>query len=774
MHNEMTGSAATLGHSVRPAEEVGIVHVGLDGRFLRSNLKFSQITGYSAAELQGLTFQEITHPDDCEADVELARRLAEGEIPAYTMEKRYIRKGGDTVWIRLTGSIVRDTQDAPLYFIAVIEDIESRKLAEAQALRWQRLFASAEFGLAQIDIESNTFIEVNPTFARQRGYAPAEMQGLRILDIYPPDRHEEARAKIQAIDKAGHAVFESVHLRKDGSSFPVLVEVTVIKDGEGRPVCRISNCQDITERKKAEGELQRIHEEVARHLAQLETVLDSMTGGLVVADLDGKVYHWNRAALEMHGFASLDECRRDLQDFRGIFEFSGLDGQAVPFENWPIMRILRGEQLKNWEVMLRRIGTDWQRIFAYSGTLARDTNGEPLLAILNIDDITERKRSEEALQRYRLIADNSRDIMLFIRRSDGKIVDANVAAVKAYGYTHEELLNLTILDLRAADTLEQAAIQLSIADDRGLLFETFHRRKDGTTFPVGVSSQGSTINGERMLISVIRDITQRKRYEQELLQAREEAEAASLAKSQFLASMSHEIRTPMTVFLGALEHLLQIDQNPQRRQLLTLADQAARRLHALIDDVLDFSRIEARRLEICAERFELRDSLQKIVGMMSTMAREKQLGLELEVAPAVPVHIVSDQYRLEQVLLNLLSNAIKFTERGRVEVSVQRVGGGLTFRVSDTGIGIPEDKFELIFHAFSQVDSSSTRRFGGTGLGLAISRQLVELLGGKLSVRSRQGAGSEFFFTIPLNAAADREQVPAAGAVRNPAGGHRQ
>jgi len=757
------------GRFSNPGQQMGIARVALDGRFLHCNQRFAEITGYSADELQALSFQDITHPDDLAADVDYARRLACGEIPTYYLEKRYLRKDGRPVWVRLTGSVVRDDTGAPQHFIAAIEDIEARKLAEAQALRWQRLFEAAEFGLAQVDLEENRFIEVNPTFARQRGYTPEELKGRSLLDIYPEEAQDGLLRNLQIIDEYGHAVFETVHLCKDGSRLPVLVEVTVIKDADGQPVSRVAYALDISERKLAEEALRTAHQESARHLAELETVLDNMTEGLVVADLDGRISHWNRAALAMHGFASLDECRRMLHEFRHIFELADLDGNVLPYESWPLKRILRGESIKDLELQLRRLGSEWRRIYSYSGTLVRNPGGTPLLAVLNIGDITERKRDEAALQRYRLIADHSRDIILFIRRDDGRILDANFAATQAYGYSHDELLGLTIYDLRTACSLDQAEAQLAAADERGILFETTHRRKNGTTFPVGVSSQGSTINGERMLISVVRDITQRKRYEEELLRAREAAEAASQAKSQFLASVSHEIRTPMTVFLGALEQLQQLDRNPQRRQLLDLAEQSARRLHALINDVLDFSRIEANRVELEAEPFDLSDCLDKVVRMMSPMAAEKGLALQLELAPAMPRYVVGDQYRLEQVLLNLISNAIKFTGAGEVTVAVRVDSDCLAFTVSDTGIGIPEDKHELIFQAFSQIDSSSTRRFGGTGLGLAISRRLVELMGGTIGVRSRVGGGSVFSFTLPLLVAGKVLPTPAAEAAWHPA-----
>ncbi|MHB8709110.1 MAG: PAS domain S-box protein [Desulfuromonadales bacterium] len=618
-HMDTVGSRLT-----RHPEETCIAHVGLDGRFLRFNQRFAAITGYSEEELLNLTFQEITHPDDLETDIQYARRLTDGDIPTYSIEKRYLRKDGSPVWVRLTGSVVRNDQGAPQYFVAVIEDIEA---------------------------------------------------------------------------------------------------------------------------------LRKAHEESERHLSQLETVLDSMTGGLVVADLEGNVYHWNRAALKMHGYSSMEQCCRQLQEFRDSYEFTELSGEVVPFDRWPMMRILQGEQLRNLELRIKRRGIGWQRVYSYSGALARDSSGQPLLAVLNIDDITERKRSEEVLQRFRLLADNSRDIMFFIRRHDGQILDANHAAAKAYGYSRDELLSLTIHNLRAACTAGQTEAQMAKADGDGILFETVHRRKDGSTFPAEVNSQGATIGGERILVSVIRDITERKRYEEELLKAKAAAEAANQAKSQFLANMSHEIRTPMTVFLGALEQLLQVVRQPEHRELLTLADQSAQRLYVLINDILDFSKIEANRVQVEEEPFDLQLCIQNTLAMMGPKAREKALALEMNIPSTLPRYLVGDQYRFEQVLINLIGNAIKFTEQGTVIVAAQGREDALEFTVSDTGTGIPEDKQAIIFQTFSQADNSSTRRFGGTGLGLAICKGLVELMGGKIGVLSKPGLGSVFWFTLPMKTA---------------------
>jgi PAS domain S-box-containing protein len=255
------------------------------------------------------------------------------------------------------------------------------------------------------------------------------------------------------------------------------------------------------------------------------------------------------------------------------------------------------------------------------------------------------------------------------------------------------------------------------------------------------------------MYGLVADVTDRKILEEDLKEAQQAAEEASRAKSEFLANMSHEIRTPMTVFMAALDHLLQIDESPERRPFLEMADQAAQRLRALIDDILDFSRIEARRLDIREEPFDPRVCVRNAVEMMELKAREKNLRLETNISPEIPPLVIGDKDRLGQVLINLMGNAVKFTLKGEVKISVRPRGDKIEFAVSDTGIGIPEEKRDLLFQSFSQADSSFSRKFGGTGLGLAISKGLVELMGGRIGVRSRPGGGSVFSFTLPMKPA---------------------
>jgi PAS domain S-box-containing protein len=277
------------------------------------------------------------------------------------------------------------------------------------------------------------------------------------------------------------------------------------------------------------------------------------------------------------------------------------------------------------------------------------------------------------------------------------------------------------------------------------------------------------------MIGVNLDVTRQRALEESLRSAKQAAEVAQLAaedanraKSEFLANMSHEIRTPMTVFMSAVEQLQQLDTVPEHQQLLGLADRASQRLHNLVNEILDFSRIEARRIELMESWFNPRTCLQEIMTLMTAKAREKGLRLELAISPTIPESLLGDQQRLGQVLLNLIGNAVKFSDEGVVKLAVQLHDGSLEFSVSDTGIGIPADKLEHIFETFSQVDSSATRRYGGTGLGLAISKGLVELMGGRISVRSRLGKGSVFTFTYPVNSLGYAEADRVAEDVGQP------
>src|SRR5215211_5654853 len=403
---------------------------------------------------------------------------------------------------------------------------------------------------------------------------------------------------------------------------------------------------------------------------------------------------------------------------------------------------------------------------------------EPLLQGFMVD-VTERKAAEQALldsqaelarqKAYYQELHGLSPVAIVTLDMDKRVLSWNPAAERLFGYAHGEAIDRRLGDLLfpTEDLREDSRAVQRQAEDHGLAHVIARRaRKDGVLVDVEILTVPLVVDGVRTGFLVLyHDIT-------ELLRAREDAEAANQAKSAFLATMSHEIRTPLNAVIGMGGLLLDTELTDEQRDFAEVIRTGGEALMRVIDDILDFSKIEAGKLELEEGSVEIRACAESALDLVAVPASKKEIELGCLVDDDVPAAIVGDATRLKQALGNLLANAVKFTEAGEVVLAVTAEDAGgdrrVRFSVRDTGIGIPAEQMHRLFESFSQVDASTTRRYGGTGLGLAISKRLAELMGGALSVESEEGRGSTFQFEIvareaPAPPRPAREEAPLAG-----------
>jgi two-component system sensor histidine kinase/response regulator len=401
-----------------------------------------------------------------------------------------------------------------------------------------------------------------------------------------------------------------------------------------------------------------------------------------------------------------------------------------------------------------------------------------VLGLTILTALADRRFSAQALElessekRSRQILETSFDAFVEMD-SNGKIIDWNVQAEKIFGWPRAEvlgrILSETVIPAHQRDLYEEEVRLLLVSRQGTALnkrFEVTAVCNDRREIPSEVTISIVRREDSHQFAAFVRDLSERKRFEQDLREAKEAAEGANQAKSAFLATMSHEIRTPMNGILGMTELVLDTDLSTEQREHLGLVRLSAESLLSIINDILDFSKIEAGKLELEFIPFDLRESLGETMKALSFRAHQKGIELIYDVLPEVPEALLGDPGRVRQILINLVGNAIKFTERGEIVVTVDEQPEApnmtrLHFAVRDTGVGVPIEKQESIFEAFSQADGSMTRKYGGTGLGLTICKRLAHLMEGRIWMESQPGQGSTFHFVIRVGI----QDTPAARSV---------
>ncbi len=374
-------------------------------------------------------------------------------------------------------------------------------------------------------------------------------------------------------------------------------------------------------------------------------------------------------------------------------------------------------------------------------------------------DISERKRTELALKesenKFRVLAEKSLVGVYIVQ--DWKFKYVNPRFAEMFGYSVEEMISkMGPRDIASADDLEKIAdgIQDKLVGENGpLYYEIIGITKKGDLVNILVFGSMTSYESSPAVVGTALDITERKHIEEDLMIAKEAAEAAARAKSEFLANMSHEIRTPMNAVIGMTSLILETDLNLEQKEYLETIKNSGKALLSIINDILDFSRIESGKIDLECHPFILSSCIEEALKLISTLASEKGLELHYTAEGDISEVIAGDKSRIRQVLVNLLSNAVKFTQKGEIEVRAKASkladdNYEIQFSVRDTGIGISQETLDRLFQPFSQADASTSRKYGGTGLGLAISKRLVELMGGRIWVESVEGKGSTFYFTI--------------------------
>ncbi|MFC1652560.1 PAS domain S-box protein [Planctomycetota bacterium] len=708
------------------------------------NPRYYTMLGYEPDELPASydTWVQFLHPDDKEHAFNAISEYTEKNMEHHEIEVRLRTKSGGWLWVLSRGKVVqRDINGKPIRMVGTHTDITDRKVAE-EALRESKekiraiLDASPDVILL-LDI-NGIILSANENFAGKFGLEIDDVIGKSVFNYCSTEAVHRRKAALDEVFKTGKplqlaedkgltGIFES-HLR------PVL--------GSAGEVTAVAvYARDITEHKKTEEELVRYG------------CIVSSSGDMMAAlDVNFIYRAVNDSYLAAFGMTKDQVVGHTVSEVFGedFFETiikphaeSCLEGNKVCYEDW------------------FQFPVHGSRFMSISYSPYIDPDGDISGFVVNARDITDRKATEMALREKEetigALVETSQD-WIWEFDLDGVHTYCNPIIENILGYRPEELIGRSSLDLIHEEDrkIVEEKMPVWIASKSGwdnMVIRWQH--KDGTfryleSNAVPILDTEGDLSGFR---GVDRDITERKVAEEELKIAIHRAEMANTAKSEFLANMSHDIRTPMNAIVGFSDMLADEDLTKEQKANIGLIRESATSLLNLINDILDVTKIEAGQLDVERIDCSLGKLLNSMGSIMKAQADDNFIDFKIVTNKDVPAQIHSDPYRLKQCLVNLVNNAIKFTDQGHVhlKVSLHEDNGShfIRFDVEDTGIGIPTERHQAIFESFTQADGSTTRKYGGTGLGLTVTKQLVELLGGELSLTSEEGKGSVFSLVLP-------------------------
>ena len=717
------------------------------------NPAFTALTGWTASELIGRPNPMREALDASPGGAGPA--IATGTIPESVVELEAHRRDGTTYWCLLGVAAVRDDLDAITHHVWTIQDITPRLEAEAAIRRseeYHRTLTENSTDVTAIIDAAGIVTYISPSVTRVLGHPAQHYLGSRALHfVHRADRRQMFETFRGLMDGVPAGLPMTVRYTKADGGIAWLETVTRrIEDDAGRPML-VTNSRDVTERRRIEDALGEVE-------VRFRETLDTIQLMALTTEADGRIVYVNDRLVEVIGRSReqlLGESWSHV--LRAPDDPDLADALAAERRQQTLTDTLPAHD--EYEIVT---GSRQRRLVAWNRTVQRDPSGAIVAVTAIGEDITERRAREDALR-------------VTSSRLSTLVENLQAAVLVEDERHHAVLANQGFCDVFelpfAPALLEGWPLPVIVDTIRG-------RFADGEAFAVGVEELilgDVPVTGEEVVFAdgrvferdylpirhdgrafghlwVYRDVTTRVRTADELRAARDAAEAANRAKSQFLATMSHEIRTPMNGVIGMAGLVLDTPLTGEQREWVATIRSSADALLAIINDILDFSKIEAGRLELETIDFDLRHTVESAIELFADKAAAQKLELMADIDRAIPDTLRGDPSRLRQVLLNFVSNALKFTPAGEIvaRVTLDEAAGRevvLRFAVRDTGIGIARDALERLFRPFTQADGSMARRYGGTGLGLAISRQLAEMMGGTVGVTSTPGAGSTFWFT---------------------------